>query len=94
MSWKIFLFLFTFALHFCSCKKKAKSVTTVIDAKWEVTSLSLEMSEYLWDENPTVFWKYVDAISNLQPPLIEGSMFLTYWMFYILLIKYFFSILN
>ncbi|KAK9504391.1 hypothetical protein O3M35_010731 [Rhynocoris fuscipes] len=58
-------------VNYVSSKKKPKSVTTVIDAKWEVTPLVLEMSEFIFDENPTSFWNFVDAISSLEPHLID-----------------------
>ena len=58
-----------------SSKKKQKSVTTVIDAKWEVTPLALEMAEYLYDENPPYFWKFLDLLSNLTPPLVEEGKY-------------------
>lgn len=51
--------------------KKAKSVTTLLEAKWSVTPLVLEIAEYLADENFQLYWDYIDAISNLNPPLSE-----------------------
>lgn len=59
------------SIDYANSKKKPKSVTTVLDAKWEVTPLILEMAEYLFEENPTSFWNFVDSISSLDPPLIE-----------------------
>lgn len=41
-----------------------KYVTTLIDAKWKETPLVLEAAEYLHDENPTYFWKFIDAFAN------------------------------
>ncbi|PSN48119.1 UDP-glucose:glycoprotein glucosyltransferase [Blattella germanica] len=52
-------------------KQKTKSVTTLIEAKWEVTPLVLEISEYLADENAEYLWEYVDAISALKPSLAD-----------------------
>jgi hypothetical protein len=50
-------------------KQKAKSVTTLIEAKWEVTPLVLEIAEYLRDENEDFLWEFIDAVSALHPPL-------------------------
>jgi hypothetical protein len=52
-------------------KQKAKSVTTLIEAKWEITPLVLEIAEYLADENLEYLWEYVDAVSALQPSLAD-----------------------
>ncbi|KAK7864404.1 hypothetical protein R5R35_000446 [Gryllus longicercus] len=54
-------------------KQKSKSVTTFIDAKWEVTPLVLEVAEFLADENGNYLWEFIDAISALQPSLIDLS---------------------
>lgn len=67
----ILLTFLVISIDYANSKKKPKSVTTVIDAKWEVTPLVLEMAEYLFEENPTSFWNFVDAISSLDPPLID-----------------------
>ena len=45
-------------------KKVNKYVTTLIDAKWKDTPIVLEVAEYLNDENPNYFWKFVDAVSK------------------------------
>jgi UDP-glucose:glycoprotein glucosyltransferase len=52
-------------------KQNTKSVTTLIEAKWEVTPLMLEISEYLGDENADFLWEYVDGISALHPPIVD-----------------------
>jgi UDP-glucose:glycoprotein glucosyltransferase len=52
-------------------KQKAKSVTTLIEAKWEVTPLVLEIAEYLRDENEYFLWEFVDGVSALHPPLAD-----------------------
>lgn len=51
--------------------KKSKSVTTLLEAKWEVTPLVLEVAEYLADENVDFYWSFIDSISSLSPPLVE-----------------------
>ena len=45
-------------------KKVNKYVTTLIDAKWRDTPLVLEVAEYLNDENPNYFWKFIDEVSR------------------------------
>ncbi|XP_039296318.1 UDP-glucose:glycoprotein glucosyltransferase [Nilaparvata lugens] len=54
-------------------KKKSKAVTTVIDAKWHSTPLVLEVAEYLAEEGSHLFWQFVDAVSQMQPPLSHIS---------------------
>lgn len=54
-------------------KRKQKSVTTVLDAKWEITPLLLEMSEYLADESQTNFWNFVDLLSEQANPIVYES---------------------
>lgn len=51
--------------------KKSKSVTTLLDAKWEVTPLVLEVAEYLADENISFFWSYIDSITALKKAPVE-----------------------
>uniref|UniRef100_A0A1B6BXN7 UDP-glucose:glycoprotein glucosyltransferase n=1 Tax=Clastoptera arizonana TaxID=38151 RepID=A0A1B6BXN7_9HEMI len=55
------------------CAKKPKSVTTVIDARWNLTPLVLEIAEYLAEESSEIFWQYVDSINMLDPPLHESG---------------------
>lgn len=50
-------------------QKKAKSVTTLLDAKWTASPLVLEVAEYLSDENVDFFWGFVDSISSLDVSL-------------------------
>jgi UDP-glucose:glycoprotein glucosyltransferase len=52
-------------------KQKTKSVTTLIEAKWEVTPLVLELAEYLRDENENFLWEFVDGICALHPPIAD-----------------------
>lgn len=49
--------------------KKSKSVTTLLEAKWEATPLILEVAEYLADENLDFYWSFIDSVSLLNPPL-------------------------
>lgn len=61
---------------FCICDaearpKRTKSVTTLLEAKWEVTPLVLEVAEYLADENVDFYWSFIDSVSSLSPALVE-----------------------
>lgn len=49
--------------------KKSKSVTTFVSAKWEATPIVLELAEYLSEENPDLFWSFVDGINSLKSSL-------------------------
>lgn len=61
-----------FCLLMCNVElktKKSKSVTTLLEAKWDATPLVLEVAEHLADENLDFYWSFVDSISSLNPPL-------------------------
>jgi UDP-glucose:glycoprotein glucosyltransferase len=59
-------------------KQKTKSVTTLIEAKWEVTPLVLELAEYLRDENENFLWEFVDGVCVLDPPIADlGEFYFT-----------------
>uniref|UniRef100_A0A1L8E1R7 Putative glycoprotein glucosyltransferase n=1 Tax=Nyssomyia neivai TaxID=330878 RepID=A0A1L8E1R7_9DIPT len=45
---------------------QSHSITTFINAKWNVTPFALEVSEYLADENVNLFWDFVDACNELD----------------------------
>lgn len=45
-------------------KQANKFVTTLINAKWQDTPLVLEAAEYLNDENPNYFWRFVDEVCS------------------------------
>lgn len=63
--------IFLLVINVSPLKHKAKSVTTLLDAKWEVTPLVLEVSEYIAEESIDDFWNFVDEISSLKPHLVE-----------------------
>lgn len=44
-------------------------ITTLINAKWTQTPLYLEIAEYLADEQPGLFWDYVEALTALETAL-------------------------
>lgn len=69
----ILCILLSFALN--AKTKKSKAITTLLDAKWDVTPLVLETAEYLADENVDFYWSFIDSISNLSPPLEELGKF-------------------
>lgn len=50
---------------------KSHPITTFIDAKWNVTPVALEVAEYLADENPSYYWKYIDELNSLRPALTQ-----------------------
>lgn len=54
--------------------KKSKSVTTLLEAKWQPTPLVLEVAEYLADENVDCYWNFIDSISSLNPSLNSVGM--------------------
>lgn len=54
-----------------SSHSQSYSVTTLINAKWHQTPLYLEIAEYLADENPALFWDYVNDVLTQQKPIKE-----------------------
>lgn len=51
--------------------KKGKYVTTMIDTKWSLVPLVLEMAEYMAEESQHSLWSFVDSISDLNPALSD-----------------------
>lgn len=47
---------------------RLKTVSTFLNAKWSQTPLALEVSEFLHDEDPALFWSFVD-----DSLLLDGS---------------------
>lgn len=60
----LFSLLLLCTTHLKADKRVNKYVTTLIDAKWKETPLALETAEYLSDENPNYFWKFIDTFAN------------------------------
>lgn len=54
--------------------KKGKHVTTMIDTKWSLVPLVLEMAEFMAEESQHSLWSFVDAITDLNPALNELGM--------------------
>lgn len=50
---------------------KSYPVTTLLNAKYNVTPVCLEIAEYLFDENPNLYWDYAENLNNLKTPLHE-----------------------
>lgn len=66
----IFLTILICSVSFDEAKQaKSKSVTTLLDAKWNATPIVLEVAEYLAEENADSFWNFVNAICNLKEPI-------------------------
>lgn len=52
-----------------SSASKSHPITTLINAKWSVTPVQLEIAEYLSDISNQKFWLYVDELANLKVSL-------------------------
>lgn len=50
---------------------KSHPITTLLNAKWHTTPICLEISEFLFDESPNLYWDYVNALNTLPTPLHE-----------------------
>lgn len=53
---------------------KSHPVTTFLNAKWFRSPVCLEIVEYLFDENPNLFWDYVEQLHQLEMPLHQMGM--------------------
>ena len=62
------------ALYSTNPSKKPKSVTTLINSKWEASPFTLEIAEYLAEENRDNMWSFVDEVSSLSTPLVDLGM--------------------
>lgn len=54
-----------------AASSKSHPVTTFLNAKWYRTPVALEIAEYLFDENPVLYWDYVDRLNTLEIPLYK-----------------------
>lgn len=50
---------------------KSHPITTLINAKWSVTPIQLEIAEYLSDSSNQKFWLFIDELVNLKVSLDE-----------------------
>ncbi|XP_043284000.1 UDP-glucose:glycoprotein glucosyltransferase isoform X2 [Venturia canescens] len=75
MMWNFFLaLLLLIGLSNANTDRRInKYVTTQINAKWSETPIILEVAEYLNDENPNDFWKFVDDVVDAEDVLISGT---------------------
>lgn len=60
-----------FLMASISLATKSYPVTTLLNAKYNVTPVCLEIAEYLFDENPSLYWDYVENLNQLKTPLYE-----------------------
>lgn len=70
----LFLFFLLFQNSENKNLKKGKYVTTMIDTKWSMVPLVLEMAEYMAEESQHSLWSFVDSISELNPVLSDLGM--------------------
>lgn len=69
-----FLFAILFSVLFVvgnSIAAKSSPVTTSLNAKWNATPVHLEIAEFLHDENPNLYFDYVEALNHLPVPLYK-----------------------
>ncbi len=54
-------------------KGKSKTVSTLLNAKWNSTPTALEIAEFLNDEDPSYFWAFLEDLSA-NVDTFAGSM--------------------
>ena len=52
---------------------KTRTVSTLLNAKWNSTPTALEIAEFLNDEDPLYFWSFLEDLSENMDEL-SGSM--------------------
>lgn len=83
--WLLVLFI-SINLSISRCKpsqQKAKSVTTLIEAKWPATPYLFETCEYLAEEAPELMWSFIEEINKIQPDVTNKSTHTYYNIIYI-----------
>lgn len=63
---QILLFVLVNHLVVVTLSSKSHPVTTFLNAKWYNAPVSLEIAEYLFDENPSLYWEYVEQLNGIQ----------------------------
>ena len=43
-------------------RKQSKLISVSLDSNWKDTSIVAEVGEFLWDEDPSLFWSFIDLI--------------------------------
>lgn len=51
--------------------QRHKHVSIVLDSKWPDTPLHLETSEFLNEENPELFWQFIDSCQKLDTEFVQ-----------------------
>jgi UDP-glucose:glycoprotein glucosyltransferase len=75
----LFLCLIFYQLQFSTSetaddvKVKSKTVSTLLNAKWNSTPTALEIAEFLNDEDPSYFWAFLEDLSA-NVDTFSGSM--------------------
>lgn len=62
----VVILLSSFSLTYAA---KSHPITTLINAKWSVTPIQLEIAEYISDDSNQRFWTYVDELAGLKVSL-------------------------
>lgn len=70
---KVYLLCMVIVISCLSACKASKShpITTLLNAKWTVTPVQLEIAEYLSDSSNQKYWIFVDELANLKEGLDE-----------------------
>lgn len=66
---QLLVFLLAHQLVLLTLSSKSHPITTFLNAKWYDAPVSLEIAEYLFDENPSLYWDYVEVLHGLKTPL-------------------------
>lgn len=68
---RMMIALFILFMATASLASKSYPVTTLLNAKYNVTPVCLEIAEYLFDENPNLYWDYIENLNQLKTPLYD-----------------------
>lgn len=52
---------------------KTRTVSTLLNAKWNATPLALEIAEFLSDEDPSYFWSFIEDLAANHDTLSKST---------------------
>lgn len=70
----VFLVIHSLSFSFADDgSSKLKAVTAALHTRWSETPLLLEASEFFFDENPALFWKFLEQVQALVTSSENGD---------------------
>lgn len=64
-----FLVLCCSLIRYSLAGSRSYPITTLVNAKWLVTPVHLEVAEFISEESPSLYWEYVGRLVKLNPEI-------------------------